>query len=173
MGHFARECRGPRNQDSRNRYQDSSRRTVHVEKIPPKAMVAINGVGFDWSYMAEDEVPTNMALMAFSDSEEFKQPQFKSYKPKSSEIESKNASEYIPNELKEHYDAPLVKDRVSENKDCLVESPVVVEKKTIVPTITKVKVVRPTQQEKPVMKIARVIHKKKIKAMLIVDAQGT
>nr|GEZ23324.1 hypothetical protein [Tanacetum cinerariifolium] len=114
------------------------------------------------SYMAEDEVPTNMALMAFSDSEsldkllgsqitdkrknglgfqsyndvpppttlvyntgrcpppktdlsyssleEFKQPQFESYGPKSCEIESKNASEDIPNELKEYPDAPLVKD---------------------------------------------------------------
>nr|GEX00416.1 ribonuclease H-like domain-containing protein [Tanacetum cinerariifolium] len=56
MGHFARECRGSRNQDSRNRYQDSYRRTVHVEETPSKAMVAINGVGFDWSYMAEDEI---------------------------------------------------------------------------------------------------------------------
>nr|GFC72997.1 hypothetical protein [Tanacetum cinerariifolium] len=60
--------RGPRNQDSRNRYQDSSRRNVHVKETPSKAMVAIDGVGFDWSYMAEDEVPTNMALVAFSDS---------------------------------------------------------------------------------------------------------
>ncbi|GJT58313.1 hypothetical protein Tco_0993367 [Tanacetum coccineum] len=34
-----------------------------------KAMVAIDGAGFDWSYMADDEVSTNMALMAFSDSE--------------------------------------------------------------------------------------------------------
>ncbi|GKA20333.1 hypothetical protein Tco_0700322 [Tanacetum coccineum] len=31
-------------------------------------MLAIDGAGFDWSYMADDEVPTNMALMAFSDS---------------------------------------------------------------------------------------------------------
>ncbi|GJX43803.1 ribonuclease H-like domain-containing protein, partial [Tanacetum coccineum] len=69
MGHFARECRGPRNQDSRNRNQDSSRRTVNVEETSSKAMVAIDGAGFDWSYMADDEVPTNMALMAFSDSE--------------------------------------------------------------------------------------------------------
>nr|GFC80829.1 hypothetical protein [Tanacetum cinerariifolium] len=53
----------------RDRYRDSSRRTVHVEEIPPKAMVAIDGVGFDWSYMAKNEVPTNMALIAFSDSE--------------------------------------------------------------------------------------------------------
>ncbi|GJU05382.1 ribonuclease H-like domain-containing protein [Tanacetum coccineum] len=66
MRHFARECRGPRNQDSRNRNQDSSRRTVNVEETSSKAMVAIDGAGFNWSYMADDEVPTNMALMAFS-----------------------------------------------------------------------------------------------------------
>nr|GEY13327.1 hypothetical protein [Tanacetum cinerariifolium] len=71
MRHFARECRGPRNQDIRNKYQDSSRRTVHVKETPPKAMVAIDEVSFDWSYMAEDEVPTNMALMAFLDSKDF------------------------------------------------------------------------------------------------------
>ncbi|GKD13088.1 ribonuclease H-like domain-containing protein [Tanacetum coccineum] len=69
MGHFARECRGPRNQDSRNRNQDNSRRTVNVEETSSKAMVSIDGAGFDWSYMVDDEVPTNMALMAFSDSE--------------------------------------------------------------------------------------------------------
>nr|GEX72657.1 ribonuclease H-like domain-containing protein [Tanacetum cinerariifolium] len=313
MGYFAKECRGPRNQDRRNMYQDSSRRTVYVEETPSKAMVAIDRVGFKWSYMAEDEVPTNMTLMAFLDSEvytnntcsttclksyetlktqyddlkinfnkaefdlvvykkglafveeqlvfyknnettlyeninvltsdmlikdskinvlkseiekikqekegiqfkiekvdnasrsldkllgsqitdkrknglgfqsynvvpphatlvyntgrcappktdfsyaglkEFKQPEFESYKPKSYEIESKNASEDIPNELKEYLDAPLVKDRVLDNKDCSIESPVVVEKKTVVPTIAKVKVVRPKQQEKPVRKTA-------------------
>ncbi|GJS39616.1 ribonuclease H-like domain-containing protein [Tanacetum coccineum] len=72
MGHFARECRGPRNQDRRNRNQDSSRRTVNVEETSSKAMVAIDGAGFDWSYMADDEVPTNMALMDFLDSETLK-----------------------------------------------------------------------------------------------------
>ncbi|GJW99977.1 ribonuclease H-like domain-containing protein [Tanacetum coccineum] len=69
MGHFTREYQGPKNQDSRNRNQDSSRRTINVEETSSKAMVAIDGVGFDWRYMADDEVPTNMALMAFSDSE--------------------------------------------------------------------------------------------------------
>ncbi|GJV71810.1 hypothetical protein Tco_1491805 [Tanacetum coccineum] len=64
-----RKCRGPRNQDSRNRNQDHSRRTVNVEETSSKAMVAIDGAGFDWSYMADNEVPTNMALMAFSVSE--------------------------------------------------------------------------------------------------------
>ncbi|GJW08532.1 hypothetical protein Tco_1570955 [Tanacetum coccineum] len=55
--------------DSMNRNQDSSSRTVNVEETSSKSIVAINGAGFDWSYMADDEVPTNMALMAFSDSE--------------------------------------------------------------------------------------------------------
>ncbi|GJY13392.1 ribonuclease H-like domain-containing protein, partial [Tanacetum coccineum] len=68
IGHFTREYRGPRNQDSRNRNQDSSRRTINVEETSSKAMVAIDGAGFDSSYMADDEVPINMALMAFSDS---------------------------------------------------------------------------------------------------------
>nr|GEY16124.1 hypothetical protein [Tanacetum cinerariifolium] len=70
--------------------------------------------------------------------EEFKQPKFEGYGPKT----SKSVCEDISNEVKEYPDAPLVKDRVSDNKDCSVDSPVVVEKKTVVPTITKVEFVR-------------------------------
>nr|GEV88725.1 hypothetical protein [Tanacetum cinerariifolium] len=51
------------------RNQDGSRKTVNVEDTSTKAMVAIDGASFNWSYMADDEAPTNMALMAFSDSE--------------------------------------------------------------------------------------------------------
>ncbi|GJX50065.1 putative ribonuclease H-like domain-containing protein [Tanacetum coccineum] len=61
LGHFARECRGPRNQDNMSRNQDSSKRTINVEEISSKAMLAIDG--------ADEEVPSDMALMAFSDSE--------------------------------------------------------------------------------------------------------
>ncbi|GJT20733.1 putative ribonuclease H-like domain-containing protein [Tanacetum coccineum] len=53
----------------KNKIQDSSRRIVNVEETSSKAMVAIDGAGFDWSFMAEEEVATNMALMAFSNSE--------------------------------------------------------------------------------------------------------
>ncbi|GJR27397.1 hypothetical protein Tco_1103629, partial [Tanacetum coccineum] len=59
-----RARRGPRNQDNRNRNQDSSRRTMNVKETSSKVMVAIDGAGFDWSFMADEEVPTNMALMA-------------------------------------------------------------------------------------------------------------
>nr|GFA01827.1 hypothetical protein [Tanacetum cinerariifolium] len=55
--------------ESRPRNQDSSRKTVIMKDTSSKAMVAIDGAGFDWSYMGDDEVLTNMALMAFSDSE--------------------------------------------------------------------------------------------------------
>nr|GEZ53399.1 putative ribonuclease H-like domain-containing protein [Tanacetum cinerariifolium] len=76
----------------------------------------------------------------------------KSYRPKSCKTESKNASKEIPNKLKESLDAPLVKNKVSDNKDCTVESPVVVEKKIVVPTVDKIEFVKAKQQEKPVRK---------------------
>nr|GFB78466.1 putative ribonuclease H-like domain-containing protein [Tanacetum cinerariifolium] len=68
---------------------------------------------------------------------------------------SKGVSKDIPNGLKEYSDAPLVKDMVLDSKDCSVESRVVVEKKTVVPTIAKVEVIRPKQQEKLVKKMVR------------------
>nr|GEY92871.1 uncharacterized mitochondrial protein AtMg00810-like [Tanacetum cinerariifolium] len=69
MRHFTRECRSPRNQESRPKNQDNLKKTVNMEDTSSKAMMAINGAGFDWSYMADDEAPTNMAFMAFSDLE--------------------------------------------------------------------------------------------------------
>nr|GEV47185.1 ribonuclease H-like domain-containing protein [Tanacetum cinerariifolium] len=126
-----RECKQPRNQDSRSWNQESSRRTVNVEEIPPKAMVSIDGVGFDWSYMAEDE---------------------------SCETESKNASKEITNELKESPDAPLVDDKVSDNKDFSVKSPVVVEMKTVILPDAKIEFVKAKQQEKPVRKTVKYVE---------------
>nr|GEW62550.1 putative reverse transcriptase domain-containing protein [Tanacetum cinerariifolium] len=59
MGHFARECRAPK-------------------KKTPKALMAIDGVGWDWNYMANEgedhalvadaEAPTEFALMANTES---------------------------------------------------------------------------------------------------------
>ncbi|GKB16754.1 ribonuclease H-like domain-containing protein [Tanacetum coccineum] len=69
MGHFARECRAPRNKEGQFKYQDNTRKQGNNEDTSSKAMLAIDGIGFDWSDMAEEKVQTNMALMAFSDSE--------------------------------------------------------------------------------------------------------
>nr|GEU98646.1 hypothetical protein [Tanacetum cinerariifolium] len=76
MGHFARECRAPRCQDRGKR--ESYKQGPKEEKLAPKALMAIDGIGWDWSYMAneeenhalvaDDEVPTEFALMAKSSS---------------------------------------------------------------------------------------------------------
>ncbi|GJW46067.1 putative ribonuclease H-like domain-containing protein [Tanacetum coccineum] len=77
LGHFARECRAPRSKDNRNWNQGSSTKAVKIEDASEKAMCAIDGAGFDWSDMAEEEIQANMALMAFSDSEVNKSSTYK------------------------------------------------------------------------------------------------
>ncbi|GJX40231.1 ribonuclease H-like domain-containing protein [Tanacetum coccineum] len=69
MRHFARECRASRNKEGQFRNQDNTRKQGNNEDTSSKAMLAIDGVGFDWSDMAEELVQTNMALMTFLDSE--------------------------------------------------------------------------------------------------------
>nr|GEV81794.1 hypothetical protein [Tanacetum cinerariifolium] len=76
MGHFARECIAPRSQDRgrRENYTQGSKE----EELAPKALMDIDGIGWDWSYMAnkeknhalvaDDEAPTEFALMAKSSS---------------------------------------------------------------------------------------------------------
>nr|GEW89224.1 copia protein [Tanacetum cinerariifolium] len=76
MGHFARECRAPRSQDRSRR--ESYKQGSKEEEPTPKALMDINGIGWDWSYMAneeenhalvaDDEAPIEFALMANSSS---------------------------------------------------------------------------------------------------------
>ncbi|GJR51033.1 putative ribonuclease H-like domain-containing protein [Tanacetum coccineum] len=61
-GHFARECRAPRNQDNK---KESSRKSVLVKTSTSTALVSCDGLGgYDWSDQ-EEEGP-NYALMAYS-----------------------------------------------------------------------------------------------------------
>nr|GEX77617.1 ribonuclease H-like domain-containing protein [Tanacetum cinerariifolium] len=71
MEHFAREYRVPRNQKNITKNQETTRRTVNMEDASSKAMVEIDEASFDWSYMADDEAPTNMAFKALSGSEDW------------------------------------------------------------------------------------------------------
>nr|GFC01351.1 hypothetical protein [Tanacetum cinerariifolium]GFC01453.1 hypothetical protein [Tanacetum cinerariifolium] len=76
MGHFARKCRPPRSQDRGRR--KSYKQGSNEEEPAPKALMAIDGIRWDWSYMAneeenhalvtDDEAPTDFALMAKSSS---------------------------------------------------------------------------------------------------------
>ncbi|GJS50613.1 ribonuclease H-like domain-containing protein, partial [Tanacetum coccineum] len=63
MGHFARECRAPRNQENRN--MENTRRVVPVEKTNSNDLISCDCAGYDWSDQAE-EGPTNFALMAYT-----------------------------------------------------------------------------------------------------------
>ncbi|GKE86898.1 ribonuclease H-like domain-containing protein [Tanacetum coccineum] len=74
-GHFARECKAPRNQWNKNkdagyRSRDNTRRTIPVETfdalvVQDNALIMQDGLGYDWSYIAQDE-PTEFALMAYT-----------------------------------------------------------------------------------------------------------
>ncbi|GJS57240.1 putative ribonuclease H-like domain-containing protein [Tanacetum coccineum] len=61
----------PRNERGSSKFknQDNTRKQGNNEDTSSKAMLAIDGVGFDWSDIAEERVQTNMALIVFSDSE--------------------------------------------------------------------------------------------------------
>ncbi|GJX04410.1 putative ribonuclease H-like domain-containing protein [Tanacetum coccineum] len=74
-GHFIRECKAPRNQgnmnrDERYRSRDNTRRIVPVETsaalvVQDNDLIVQDGMGYDWSYIAQDE-PTEFALMAYT-----------------------------------------------------------------------------------------------------------
>nr|GEX23275.1 hypothetical protein [Tanacetum cinerariifolium] len=103
MGHFARECRAPRSQDRGRR--ENFKHGSKVEESAPKALMAIDGVGWDLNYMANEEEDhalvtkqealTEFVLMAKSSSDtEIRGLEFK--------VESKdNRTERLTNELEE------------------------------------------------------------------------
>ncbi|GKC23620.1 retrovirus-related pol polyprotein from transposon TNT 1-94, partial [Tanacetum coccineum] len=47
MGHFARECRAPKSKEGQIKNQDNTRKQGNNEDTSSKAMLAIDGVGFD------------------------------------------------------------------------------------------------------------------------------
>nr|GEW16626.1 hypothetical protein [Tanacetum cinerariifolium] len=67
-GHFARECRSPKD-SKRTAVVEPQRRSVPVETSTSNALVSqCDGTGsYDWSYQAKEK-PTNFSLMAFSSS---------------------------------------------------------------------------------------------------------
>ncbi|GJT78972.1 ribonuclease H-like domain-containing protein [Tanacetum coccineum] len=83
-------------------------------------------------------LPPNLDL-SNSGLEEFQQPEFEGYGPKTSKSVSKDTS----NEVRESPNASLVEELVSNDK---------LEKKAVFSTVAKINFIRPQQQEKPVRK---------------------
>ncbi|GKC28556.1 hypothetical protein Tco_1035850 [Tanacetum coccineum] len=122
--------RGARNQDTKNRNQDNSRRTVNMEDTSFKATMAIDGAGF----VTYNAVPPPTTLvnntgrcapptvdLSYSGLVELKKPEFEGYRPKS------------------------IEEQVSDD----------LEKKTVSPTASKVEFVKTKEQIKPVRKTVR------------------
>ncbi|GJR11675.1 putative ribonuclease H-like domain-containing protein [Tanacetum coccineum] len=166
LGHFARECRASRSKEDQFRNQDNTRKQGNKEDTS-KAMLAIDGVGFDWSDMAEEQysaVPPphpliynrpNKLDLSYSGLDEFKEPEFKGYGPENSKKESNVVCEKESDNSKENSDKSLVKElehtpiienwvQMMRNKMSLSLS---LKIKTVIPTAAKI--------EKPVKKSVR------------------
>ncbi|GJW44194.1 ribonuclease H-like domain-containing protein [Tanacetum coccineum] len=122
-GHFARECRAPRNQENRNR--ENTRRVVPVETTTSNALISCDGLGdYDWSDQAEEGnfLLQNPVLFPpiFLWSEEFvnepivSEPTVK--KPVVETSEAK-ASADKPKAVKKNNGAPIIEDWVSDSVD--------------------------------------------------------
>nr|GFB07291.1 hypothetical protein [Tanacetum cinerariifolium] len=137
IGHFARECRVPRNQENRTRNQETTRRTMNVEDTSSKAIVAINRAGFDWSYMADDEAPTNITFMALLVAKVY-----------TDNTCSKTCLKNYAT-LKTQYDELRVEFNKSKYEEDEVVSPPEKKRKTVEPSVDKVEVAIPKQNDKP------------------------
>nr|GEU62381.1 ribonuclease H-like domain-containing protein [Tanacetum cinerariifolium] len=103
LGHFARECKAHRSQDRGRR--ESYKQYPKEEEPAPKALMAIDGIGWHWSYMANEEenhalvadykASTEFALIARSSSSSKKEVYDDSYCSKSCRKNTKNLNTKI------------------------------------------------------------------------------
>ncbi|GJY33595.1 ribonuclease H-like domain-containing protein [Tanacetum coccineum] len=182
-GHFARECRAPRNQD--NKYKESSRRTMLVETSTSTALVSCEGLGgYDWIDQAEEG--PNYALMVFSSLNSDSMivdnckkgvgynavppPYIGNFMPPKPDLSFTGLDEFANNPLVENCnaksseeepkvarkndDAPIIEDWVSDSEEEDVSQPKN-EKKTVRPTTAKIEFVKSKQQGKNARKTAK------------------
>ncbi|GJX69988.1 ribonuclease H-like domain-containing protein [Tanacetum coccineum] len=182
-GHFARECRAPRNQDKK---KESSRRSVHVETSTSTTLVSCDGLGgYDQSDQAEKG--PNYALMAYSslisDSEvsndlncskscmetvklhKSQNEQLLRDLEKSSllvlgykTVENKKSDEEVSEIVKKNNHTSIIEEWVSDSEEENVSQPKT-EKKTVKPSIAKIEFVKPKQQEKTTRKTVKQAEK--------------
>ncbi|GJU09478.1 putative ribonuclease H-like domain-containing protein [Tanacetum coccineum] len=115
---------------------DKSKKGLGYNAVPPPHHLIYNA-------------PTKLDL-SYSGLDEFKEPEFKSYGPRDSNLES-NIDKKSDNS-KENTDDSLVKEQVSENENSSIVSPLNVDKETVFPADKKIEFVKPKNNEKPVRK---------------------
>ncbi|GKB73880.1 putative ribonuclease H-like domain-containing protein [Tanacetum coccineum] len=147
-GHFARECRTPRNQENRNR--ESTRRSVPVETTTSNALISCDGLGdYDWNDKAEEGnfMPPKHDLSGL---EEFvNKPIVNESTVKKSVVETSEAKACVekPKVARKNNGALIIKDWVydSEEEDTPQAKK---EKKTVKSSFAKIKFVKSKEQVK-------------------------
>ncbi|GJR26986.1 ribonuclease H-like domain-containing protein [Tanacetum coccineum] len=117
MGHFARECRAPRNKEGQFRNQDNTRKQGNNEDTSSKAMLAIDGVALkDLDNLLGSQItdkskkglgynvvpPPHLLIynrpkkldLSYSGLDEFKEPEFKAYGSEDKQV-SKDTSSFV------------------------------------------------------------------------------
>ncbi|GJT56148.1 ribonuclease H-like domain-containing protein [Tanacetum coccineum] len=112
-GHFARECRAPRNQGNRNR--DDPRRNAPVDTSTTNALV-----GYDWSFQAEKGI-TNFALMAYTSQGSSSSSSLDSEDVQVKDISIKDLKNQLEEALKEKDDLKLKLENFEESSKNLTK----------------------------------------------------
>ncbi|GJY09038.1 hypothetical protein Tco_0377223 [Tanacetum coccineum] len=137
MGYFAREYRASKNQD--NRHRESTRRSVPVEKTTSNALISYDGLG---NFMP----PT--PDLSFTGLEEFtSEPIIIRPVVENSEAQ---ISETKPKAVRKNNGAPIIEDWVLDSEEDMSQTKI--EKKTAKSCFSKIKSIKPKQQEKTARK---------------------
>nr|GEX48571.1 putative reverse transcriptase domain-containing protein [Tanacetum cinerariifolium] len=147
-GHFARECRALRSQDTK--HKENTRKTVPVKTPASTTLVSCDGLGgYDWSDQTEEG--PNYALMAYT----------------STSSDSKT-SERKPKDFRKNNGAPIINEWVSDDEEEEVTQPKI-EQKIVKPSIPKIEFVKPKHPEKKARKTVKQIMKKLMEDMLLLE----
>nr|GEX05884.1 hypothetical protein [Tanacetum cinerariifolium] len=153
-GHFARECKAPRSQDTK--HNESTRRIVPVEIPTSVDLVSCDGLGgYDWSLGYNVVPPPNTGnffppkpnlsgLQEFVNDYIVSEPRVKKPTVKTSEAK---VSADKPKVVRKNFDPPLIKDWISDSED-EAESKPKIKKKTIQPSFAKIEFVKSKEQVK-------------------------
>nr|GEW48496.1 putative ribonuclease H-like domain-containing protein [Tanacetum cinerariifolium] len=120
---------------------DNSKKSLGYHAVPPPLPLIYNG-------------PTKLDL-SYSGLDEFKEPEFKSYGPRDSKLESNIHHDKKSDDSKENSDDSFVKEQVSEDTSSFVESPLNVDKQTAFSVDKKIEFVKRKHHDKPVRKLVR------------------
>nr|GEX57446.1 ribonuclease H-like domain-containing protein [Tanacetum cinerariifolium] len=175
-GHFAREFRAPKSQDTK--HKESIKRTMLVETPASTALVSCDGLGgYDWSDQGEEG--PNYTVMAYTSTSSVSKivdnckkglgyenyndvlpPYTGNFMPPKPDLSyigldefavkpvvENKSSEEVTKAVRKNHDAPIVEDWVSDDEEENVTQPKIV-KKTFKPSIPKIEFVKPRLQEK-------------------------